>query len=218
MFTGLVEEIGRVVAIRPEGTSLRLVVECATIRDGLAGGDSISVDGCCLTVETLEPGGFSAFASPETLAKTSLGERRPGDGVNLERAMALGERLGGHIVSGHVDATGVFGPAVPHGESWEIRIAAPRAILSQCIAKGSITVDGISLTIVDLTEQDFSCWIIPETWTRTTLHERRPGQRVNLETDLIGKYVFRFLEAGNGEKNVDAKDAEGSRSAPRNQG
>lgn len=194
MFTGIIEETGRVASLAPEGGSLRLFVACRGVAEGLRRGDSIAVDGCCLTVEGYQADGFSAFVSPETMRKTSLGERKPGDGVNLERAVALGDRLGGHMVSGHVDATGGFRSAKAHGDAWEIRIGAPPAIISQTIPKGSIAVDGISLTVVDLTEDEFSVWIIPETWERTTLHQRRVGQKVNLESDLIGKYVFRFLE------------------------
>ncbi len=198
MFTGLVEEVGTVVSIQPQGKSIRVMLACEAIREGMRVGDSIAVDGCCLTAETVDSTGFSVFASPETMAKTSLGDRRPGDGVNLERAMALGDRVGGHLVSGHVDTTGNFRSVVAHDGSWEIRIAAPAEILRVSIPKGSITVDGISLTIVDLTPEEFSVWIIPETWRKTTLSVRKPGDRVNLESDLIGKYVARLLETGRG--------------------
>lgn len=194
MFTGIVEEVGRILSINPLGESIRLEVECSTILDGLRTGDSIAVDGCCLTAETITAQGFTAFASPETMRKTSLGERVVGDGVNLERALALGTRLGGHMVSGHVDETGRFLSLTPQGKAWELRIEAPPAIIRSSIPKGSICIDGISLTIVDLTEREISAWIIPETIERTTLAQKRPGQRVNLESDLIGKYVFRFLE------------------------
>jgi riboflavin synthase len=195
MFTGIVETIGTVQRIEPGGRSIRLQIKAPALMEGTRTGDSIAVDGCCLTVEKLLDGGaFEAYASPETMRKTALGDRRPGDGVNLERALQLHTRLGGHLVSGHVDATGRFESARQVENAWEVRIGAPREILHQSIAKGSVAVDGISLTIATLDDTGFTVWIIPETWTRTTLAHRRPGDRVNLESDLVGKYVYRFLE------------------------
>lgn len=202
MFTGIIEEIGTIRAVAPAGASVRVEISCQTVLQEARRGESIAVDGCCLTVEELLPGGFTVFASPETLAKTALGDRRPGDGVNLERALSLGARLGGHLVSGHVDTTGHFLSARAIGEAWEIRVAAPPEILHRTIPKGSICLDGISLTVVDLTEKEFSCWIIPETWNRTTLHDRRPGDRMNLESDLVGKYLWRFLEVRGAETSA----------------
>jgi len=209
MFTGLIEEIGRLRVVAPAGGDMRLSIACAAIMPGMRRGDSIAVDGCCLTAETIEPWGFTAYASPETLRKTSLGERSPGDAMNLERALALGARLGGHIVSGHVDATGTFRLARQVERAWELRIGAPREIITASIAKGSIAIDGISLTIVDLADDELSAWIIPETWERTTLSLRKPGQRVNLESDLLGKYVYRFLETrepGTAEKDARLRE------------
>ncbi|CAN5295946.1 riboflavin synthase [soil metagenome] len=202
MFTGIIEEIGTLRSIEPLGKSIR--IEVATTFAGIQRGDSISVDGVCLTAEEIVSGGFTLFASPETMDKSSLGGRRVGDGVNLERALTLQTRLGGHLVSGHVDATGTFASARFDNGAHEIRIAAPPEILRQCIAKGSVAIDGISLTIVDLTEKEISAWIIPETWKKTTLSNRKPGDRVNLETDLIGKYVFRFLQTQGSD--VEKKD------------
>lgn len=194
MFTGLIEEIGIIKSQQALDDGLRIHVSSQLVLGDAKRGDSIAVDGCCLTVEDINDGALQFYASGETLRKTSLGQRRAGQGVNLERCITMATRLGGHMVSGHVDARGEFLFATPQGDSWEVRIGAPPAILHQSIAKGSIAVDGISLTIVDLTERDFSLWIIPETWQRTTLSQRRPGDAVNLESDLVGKYVFRFME------------------------
>ncbi len=194
MFTGLIEETGRIESVRTEGKSVRLSVHCSRILETARPGDSLCVDGCCLTAEQVTPGGFSAYASPETMRKTALGERKAGDAVNLERSLTLQTPLGGHLVTGHVDGTGLIRSIGALSQSWEIRLQAPGEILGQLVPKGSVAVDGISLTVVDVTAEDFSLWIIPETWKRTALAQRRPGARVNLETDLIGKYVFRLLE------------------------
>lgn len=194
MFTGLIEELGQVRSVTPQGNSLRLEIAAPVVANGAQVGDSIAVDGVCLTAESVSDAGFTAYASPETMRLTALGDRRSGDFVNLERALAVGDRLGGHLVSGHVDATGEFLQARPVDQSWEIRIRAPKEITRLSVRKGSVTLDGISLTIVDLSDDEFSVWIIPETWTRTTLSRRRPGDRMNLESDLIGKYVARLME------------------------
>ena len=194
MFTGLIEEVGEVRAVTASGKSLRLDVHCPKIADGARTGDSIAVDGVCLTAETVSADGFTCYASPETMRLTALGDRKAGSRVNLERALALGDRLGGHLVSGHVDATGEFLSARAVDQSWELRIRAPREITRLSVKKGSITIDGISLTIVDLLDDEISAWIIPETWTRTTLSLRRPGDRINLESDLVGKYIARLVE------------------------
>ena len=176
------------------GDSIRLTIGCQKILGDLQTGDSIAVAGCCLTAETIDKYGFTAFATPETMKKTSLGDRKIGEGLNLERALTLSTRLGGHLVSGHVDAAGIFQSTKHHGEAFEVWIEAPKEIINHSIVKGSIATDGISLTIVELTDSAFSIWVIPETWERTTLSHRKPGERINLETDLIGKYIYRFLE------------------------
>lgn len=198
MFTGLVQQVGEYLGAETRGSGVEARIAAPAWAGALVLGESIAVDGCCLTVESTDGGVFSVFASPETMAKTSLGDRKAGDGVNLERALAVGDRLGGHMVSGHVDGTGRIRSVRELADSWEVRVEGPPELLRQCIPKGSIAVDGISLTIVDLAADDFSLWIIPETWRRTTLSARPAGSRVNLETDLVGKYVFRFLETGGG--------------------
>lgn len=193
MFTGLVEEIGTISSIGRSGESMRIFVAAQVVLDGIARGDSIAVEGCCLTVESFDARGFTMYASPETLARTSLGDRRPGDGVNLERALTLQKRLGGHLVAGHVDATGSVESVTAKDGAWDIRFAAPESILRDCVEKGSIAVDGISLTIAKLDDSGFHVWVIPETWQRTTLSQRPCGARVNLESDMIGKYVRRIV-------------------------
>lgn len=194
MFTGLIQQIGTLRDLRPRGAGVALSIEAKGFSSSLVCGESIAVDGCCLTVEDYSESGFTAFASPETLDRTTLRHRSAGDGVNLERALALGDRLGGHMVSGHVDGIGHFREARDQGDAWEVWIEAPAVVLHQSIPKGSIAVDGISLTIVRVAEDALSISVIPETWRRTTLSSRREGDPVNLETDMIGKYVRRALE------------------------
>ncbi|MEQ8820065.1 MAG: riboflavin synthase [Sumerlaeia bacterium] len=194
MFTGLIEDLGRLRSIRPRASGVELVIESALVARAAKPGDSIAVEGVCLTAETLHDDTFSAFASPETIDRSALSDRQPGDLLNLERSMTLGGRLDGHMVQGHVDATGWLRSVTALGDAWEAEIEAPETILRQCVEKGSIAVNGISLTIASLRANSFTLAIIPETWTRTTLSRRDLGARVNLETDVIGKYVFRFLE------------------------
>jgi len=203
VFTGLVQTIGEIISREERGSGIEVVIAAPDYAGSFAQGESIAVDGCCLTVESWDGPVFKVFASPETMEKTSLGDRVPGDGVNLERALALGDRLGGHMVSGHVDATGRLRSVRELGDAWEVWIDAPAIITSQSVPKGSVTVDGISLTIVELTDDGFSLWIIPETWQRTTLSRRGPGDRVNLESDLIGKYVRRFVGQMLGDAEAD---------------
>lgn len=194
MFTGLIEEVGTLHGVVSSTSSLKLDIACPGIAPSLAGGESVAVDGICLTVEGHHAGGFSCFASPETVERTALRQRKPGSPVNLERALPLGGRLGGHLVSGHVDATGTFLGSQKIDGAWEVRIGAAADFLRQCIQKGSVAIDGISLTIAALDSDSIVLWIIPETWDRTTLAHRQSGDVVNLESDMIGKYVFRFLE------------------------
>ena len=201
MFTGLIEEVGRLGALTPlPGHAARLRIEAPGMAAGLRRGESVAVDGACLTVEDTDAGGFGAFASDETLARTTLGAAAPGRAVNLERALRLGDRLGGHLVAGHVDATGRFLALEGRGgsEGWLLRVAAPKAILEVSVPKGSIAVDGISLTLVDVLADSFTVAVIPETYQATALRFRQAGESVNLESDLIGKYVARALGAYGG--------------------
>jgi riboflavin synthase len=204
MFTGLIEEIGRIQTLHPEGEGMRLALK-ASMAPKLQRGESVALDGVCLTVESIEGQSFTVFASGETLRRTTLGSKHPGDGVNLERALAVGDRLGGHWVQGHVDSTGTLRKSEEHGQSRVLTFSAPRSVLDLLVEKGSIAVDGISLTVAALSPDAFSVWIIPETWQATTLRNATPGQAVNLECDLIAKYVFRYLDLQRGATGTPAE-------------
>jgi riboflavin synthase len=196
MFTGLVETAGVVAAVVSEPPGVRLRVEAAGIAADARLGDSVCVSGCCLSVVRIEHSTLQFELGPETLARTTLGAVRPGSRVNLERSLTIADRLGGHFVTGHVDGTGRVAARVQDGEWVTIRFAAAPALLAQMVAKGSVTVDGVSLTVVDVTAVDFSVALIPHTLAATTLGGLAVGDQVNLETDLLAKYVARFLEAG----------------------
>ncbi|MGI8899874.1 MAG: riboflavin synthase [Nocardioides sp.] len=197
MFTGIIEELGVIGGIEEQPDAIRLVVRGAHVMADTRLGDSISVDGCCLTVAERDRETFTADVMRETLDKTSLGGLEPGSRVNLERAVTVQTRLGGHIVQGHVDGTGEVLSRTP-SEHWEVvEISLPSGLSRYVVDKGSITVDGVSLTVVEVrstTEGDsFTVSLIPETLARTTLGSRQPGDRVNLEVDVIAKYVERLV-------------------------
>lgn len=194
MFTGIIEELGKVMEIRPGAASARLRVAAPGIAGGVALGDSVAVNGVCLTAVQLGAGEFTADVMPETLRKTNLGELRAGDRVNLERALALGDRLGGHLVSGHVDGVGTLSGRRREDNAVVITIQTPGELLRYLAPRGSVAVDGISLTVVNVTRGDFSVSIIPHTATVTTLGKKDVGARVNLEMDLLARYVERLLE------------------------
>lgn len=195
MFTGLVESLGRVVTALPEDAGLRLAVEAGDTATGVAIGDSICVSGCCLSVVRLEGGHLEFQLGPETLARTTLGGLRPGAAVNLERSLRLTDRLGGHLVTGHVDGVGGLVSLARDGDWVTCRFAAAPALMPQMAAKGSVAVDGVSLTVVDVAADSFSVALIPHTLACTTLGTLTPGTLVNLETDLVAKYVDRWLAA-----------------------
>jgi riboflavin synthase len=193
MFTGIVEELGTVAAIEDQGDALRLTVRATSALDGTRLGDSIAVNGCCLTVASLDGDTWTADLMQETLDKTSLRGVAPGDRVNLERAMTPEQRLGGHIVQGHVDGVGVVVRRDP-SEHWDVvEVSLPAELARYVVPKGSITVDGVSLTVVDVRADSFTVSLIPETLSRTTLGTRAPGDRVNLETDVIARHVEKLL-------------------------
>ena len=198
MFTGIVEELGTVAAVEDQGDAVRITIAATTVLEDVALGDSVSVNGCCLTVSTVSttrPASFTADVMRETLDKTGVGDLTTGDRVNLERAVTPTTRLGGHIVQGHVDGTGAVRRRT-HSEHWElVEVEAPTDLLRYLVPKGSITVDGISLTVVDVLADGFTVSLIPETLARTTLGFRQPGDRVNLEADVIAKHVERLLES-----------------------
>lgn len=193
MFTGIVEELGTLRRSERGPISARLHIEARTVTAGVHLGDSIAVNGVCLTVAEFGARRFVADVMAETLNRTNLGELRPGDRVNLERAMRLGDRLGGHLVSGHVDGVGYIVSREPHGIALVFRIRAPEAVMRYVIEKGSVAVDGISLTVVDLDRESFRVSIIPHTAEMTTLGLKKADDRVNLEADMIAKYVEKML-------------------------
>jgi riboflavin synthase len=194
MFTGIVEELGRVRSIIPNAGGARIAIDAAAVLDDATIGASIAVNGCCLTVVELGDGHWAADAVVETLARTNLGDLAPGDPVNLERPVRLADRLGGHLVQGHVDAAGTVRAREPQPDTSELfRFDSPDEVLRYVVHKGSITVDGISLTVAAVHDDGFQVAVIPHTLAVTTLGARVPGARVNLEVDLIAKYVERLL-------------------------
>lgn len=199
MFTGIVEELGTVEALVDQGDAVRLTVRGPHVTVDAGLGDSIAVNGCCLTVAERDGEEFTADVMRETLDKTSLGDLTTGDRVNLERAVTPQTRLGGHIVQGHVDGTGRLRSRTP-SEHWEVvEIDLPADVARYLVPKGSVTVDGISLTVVGVRDDSFTVSLIPETLARTTLGLKQPGDRVNLEVDVIAKYVERLLGPTTGE-------------------
>ena len=194
MFTGIIEELGTVTGIEDQGDAIRVTIGAETVLGDAALGDSISVNGCCLTVAEVRANAFTADVMRETLDSTGIGALVTGDRVNLERAVTPATRLGGHMVQGHVDATGAVRRRT-RSEHWDlVEIGAPTELMRYLVEKGSITVDGTSLTVVDVLDDAFTISLIPETLTRTTLGFRQPGDRVNLEVDVIAKHVERLLE------------------------
>jgi riboflavin synthase len=198
MFTGIVEEMGAVTTVTKGLAGARLTIMASMVMSDLTAGASISVNGACLTVVAQGDTDFSVDVSPETLSVTTIGTLAAGSPVNLERAMKLNERIGGHLVSGHVDGIGMIRNRHPDGNAILLECEAPKEILRYCVPKGSITVDGISLTVNKVTDRSFFVSIIPHTAKVTTLGLKQVGDQVNLESDLIGKYVERLLhERGN---------------------
>ncbi len=197
MFTGIVEETGRITAIEPGPTSIRLVVTARITAREVRKGDSISVNGCCLTVVDLSGRGASRQLHfdllQETWLRTNLSDSPVGSAVNLERALAANARLGGHFVTGHVDGTGIIRQWQRQGPDHLLDIDAPPDVRRFIVFKGSVAVDGISLTVAAVLRGGFRIWIIPHTHEVTALHERKVGDRVNLEADLLGKYVHQFM-------------------------
>jgi riboflavin synthase len=193
MFTGIVEELGTVATIVDQGDAVRLTLRASTVLEDVSLGDSISVNGCCLTVVSRDGDLWTADVMQDTLDETSLLGARPGDRVNLERAVTAGTRLGGHIVQGHVDGVGTIVARSP-SEHWEVvEVSIPTGLSRYLVDKGSITVDGVSLTVVQAGDDSFTISLIPETLARTTLGLRQVGDRVNLEVDILAKYVERLL-------------------------
>jgi len=195
MFTGLVEAVGIVRGLEPRGGQARLTIDVPFARE-LALGDSVAVNGCCLTVAARTNDSASFDLLGQTLRVTSLGGLAAGSIVNLERAMRIGDRFGGHFVQGHVDATGIITRLEPSGQDHVLTITLPPEIERLCVDKGSLAVDGISLTIAELRKDDAVFWITPHTWDHTHLHAARTGQTVNFEADMLAKHVAKLLAAG----------------------
>lgn len=193
MFTGIIEELGTIESIEFGGENARMVVDAAVVTEGTRSGDSISVNGVCLTALDIKTDSFSADVSRETLERSTLGSLKPGSRVNLERAVTPMTRLGGHIVQGHVDGRGTFVSAAQEGDFWTVTIGFPKEFGKYLVHKGSVAVEGISLTVAALREDSFEIAVIPKTWEITNLSALRPGDPVNLEADVIGKYVERML-------------------------
>jgi riboflavin synthase len=194
MFTGIVTDVGRVRAVRDTNRDRRFEIETAFDTTTLDLGASVSHAGCCLTLVDKGPGWFAVEVSGETLAMSTLGDWREGRRVNLERAARVGDEMGGHIVSGHVDGVGEVLSIEPEGGSHRIRVRAPRPLHRYIAPKGSITVEGVSLTVNAVEDDVFGVNIIPHTWDVTTLGELKPGSRVNLEIDMLARYLARWRE------------------------
>ncbi|MBS4024614.1 MAG: riboflavin synthase [Clostridia bacterium] len=209
MFTGLVEELGEMIKIQHGINSAKLTVKARKVLEQVKLGDSIAVNGVCLTVVWFSPSQFAAEVMDETLGKTNLGNLVTGDKVNLERALSLGDRLGGHMVSGHIDGVGKIVGLKKVDIANVITIEAPQEVTDYIISKGSVAIDGISLTVVDCQNEIFTVSIIPHTAEMTTLGYKKNGDKVNLEADMIGKYVAKFLErkaAGNSKRKESKID------------
>lgn len=193
MFTGIIEELGRILRIERAGSSAKIHIQAKKVLEGTKVGDSIAVNGVCLTVTALGSGDFTADVMPETISRSSLGQLKSGSSANLERAMAADGRFGGHIVSGHIDGTGTIEKITREGNAIRYQIAAPPKIMRGIVEKGSIAIDGISLTVTMAQKERFEVSVIPHTLSETTLAQKKQGAIVNLENDVIGKYVERLL-------------------------
>jgi riboflavin synthase len=194
MFTGIIEELGKVVAIEEQGDAMRLTIEGPLVTSDVSRGDSISVCGACLTAVEIEDGKFTADVMKETLRLTSLGSLSVGSPVNLERAMTAATRFGGHVVLGHVDGVGTVISREP-SEHWEwVRVSVPRELMKYVVLKGSITIDGISLTVNEVGDDFIGLSLIPETLRLTTLGSKQPGDKVNVEVDVMAKHIEKLLQ------------------------
>ena len=196
MFTGIIEAIGRVAAVQRRGDLLYLTIAPQAALTEIVVGDSICVNGACLTVTALSPGGFQADCSSETQERTTLGSLTPHDEINLERALKMSDRLGGHLVTGHVDGTGYVTEVTRGAGSLTMTIRVPHELASYIVEKGSVAVDGVSLTTSRIAGDEFQVVVIPYTAQNTTLGRKRAGDRANIEVDLIGKYIKRFMQQG----------------------
>lgn len=209
MFTGLIEEVGSVRRLERRGEGGRLGILARTVVDGTRLGDSIAVNGACLTVVELGKGGFTVDCMPETLERSTLGSATAGTLVNLERSVAIGQRLGGHLVLGHVDAVCEVQAITRNGEAWEVEFSLPAEIQACVAAKGSIAIDGISLTVMRVGGTEFQVGVIPHTLAETTLRELAPGMKVNVEADVLARYVQRVLQVREGVSDPEVESPGG---------
>lgn len=200
MFTGIIEELGRIASLEKSGSNARIKIAANAVTKDTKDGDSVAVNGVCLTVLNVETNSFAADVSTETLNRSTLNRLGVGSLVNLERSVTPSTRLGGHIVQGHVDATGDFIHAERNGDFWTIRIAYPSEVARYLVFKGSVAVEGISLTIASLSDEFFEIAVIPKTWELTNLQALRLGDAVNLEVDITAKYIERILQFRDSEK------------------
>lgn len=193
MFTGIVEEAGKIRRVSLQGSSGQVYIQAGKVLQGTKVGDSIAVNGICLTVTSLQSDGFTADVMAETIRRSSLGECKPGDEVNLERAMAADGRFGGHIVSGHIDGTGIISAYRKEENAVWVTIETSPEIMELIVEKGSICIDGISLTVAHVDNSSFQVSVIPHTGKETTLLKKKPGNLVNLENDIVGKYIQKLM-------------------------
>jgi len=200
MFTGIIEELGKIASLEKHAEGAKIRIAANIVTNDTNDGDSIAVNGVCLTALDIKQSGFTADVSQETLDKSTLGRLKTGAKVNLERAVTPSTRLGGHIVQGHVDSRGKFVQAVQSGDFWTVRVAFPKEIGQYLVYKGSVSVEGISLTIAELGADFFDIAVIPKTWEMTNLSSLKAGDEVNLEADVIAKYVERILLYGRAEQ------------------
>ena len=199
MFTGIIEEIGKLKSMRPRGKGRRLDIAATAVLGGVTVGDSIAVNGVCLTVITFDERGFAVEAVEETMKKSTLGMLDAGAALNLERALRADSRLGGHFVQGHVDFTAEVRGIERREDSWMVEISYPRSASANIIPVGSIGVDGVSLTVAEKRDASFRVSVIPHTWDATLFHTYRKGARVNIELDMLGKYILNYLQNAKGE-------------------
>lgn len=204
MFTGIIEELGEISSLNKHANGAKIRVSAKIVTKDTAEGDSIAVNGVCLTALDVKSDGFTADVSEETLKKSTLGKLKTGAKVNLERAVTPSTRLGGHLAQGHVDARGKFISAEQSGDFWTVRVSYPAEIGQYLVYKGSISVEGISLTIAELTDDYFEIAVIPKTWELTNLSTLKSGDEVNLEADVIAKYVERILLYGRTQEKAES--------------
>lgn len=202
MFTGIIKALAPVTAITPNASGSRIAIDLGALAAGLGHGDSVAVNGACLTAADIRGTVCEFDAVAETLSRTTLGSLSPGDEVNIEPSLRVGDQLGGHFVLGHVDGVGKIAALSPAGEGAELRVSVGTDVAAQMVSKGSVAVDGISLTLVDVGKTHFTCAVIPTTMQDTTLSRRKPGDEVNVETDILGKMVARHLGGAASQSNI----------------